>query len=210
MQKNPAAYNVITKLLSGDISDDDRIKLISDVENLHTFSNIISRTRRRDIGEFTLRKATTVSVDFTPEQRLLHDAILNITHEILSAIHCTNNTKFMMTTIRRQTASCIFGLIPMLNDILNKHLDELKEIQYMEDSEYDEEEDQNLFYLETVAEINRIMVMAESLPDDDPKLDRLIELISEKKQVENNRIMIFSTFRHTLKYLYSNLKEIIN
>lgn len=205
LQKNPAAYNIITKLLSGDISDDDRIQLISDVENLHTFSNLISRTRRRDIGEFTLRKATTVSVDFTKEQRELHDAILKITHEILSAIHCTNNTKFMMTTIRRQTASCIFGLIPMLNDILNKHLDELKEIRYMEDSEYDEADEQNAFYLEIVDEINRIITMAENLPEDDPKLERLIELLNEKKQADNNRIMVFSTFRHTLKYLHSKL-----
>ena len=205
LQKNPAAYNIITKLLSGDISDDDRIQLISDVENLHTFSNLISRTRRRDIGEFTLRKATTVSVDFTPEQRELHDAILKITHEILSAIHCTNNTKFMMTTIRRQTASCIFGLIPMLNDILNKHLDELKEIRYMEDSEYDEADEQNAFYLEIVDEINRIITMAETLPEYDPKLERLIELLNEKKQADNNRIMVFSTFRHTLKYLHSKL-----
>lgn len=207
LQKNPAAYNIITKLLSGDISDDDRIQLISDVENLHTFSNLISRTRRRDIGEFTLRKATTVSVDFTPEQRTLHDAILKITHEILSAIHCTNNTKFMMTTIRRQTASCIFGLIPMLNDILNKHIDELKEIRYMEDSEYDEAEEQNTFYLETINEINRIIAMAENLPEDDPKLERLIELLNEKKQADNNRIMVFSTFRHTLKYLHSKLLQ---
>ena len=205
LQKNPAAYNIITKLLSGEISDDDRIQLISDVENLHTFSNLISRTRRRDIGEFTLRKATTVSVDFTPEQKELHDAILRITHEILSAIHCTNNTKFMMTTIRRQTASCIFGLIPMLKDILNKHLDELREIRYMEDSEYDEADEQNSFYLEIVDEINRIITMAENLPEDDPKLERLIELLNEKKQADNNRIMIFSTFRHTLKYLQNKL-----
>ena len=47
------------------------MQLISDIENLHTFSNLISRTRRRDIGEFTVRKPITVTVDFTPEQRVL-------------------------------------------------------------------------------------------------------------------------------------------
>lgn len=201
LQKNPAAYNIITKLLSGDISDDDRIQLISDVENLHTFSNLISRTRRRDIGEFTLRKATTVTVDFTPAQKELHDAILKIIHEILSTIHCTNNTKFMMTTIRRQTASCIFGLVPMLRDILSKHLDELHEIRYIEDSEYDEADDHDTFYNEVVDEINRIISLAEKLPESDPKLDRLIEILNQKKESVNSRIMIFSTFRHTLKYL---------
>ena len=32
----------------------------------------------------------------------------------------------MMTTIRRQAASCLYGLAPLLEDILNRHLDELE------------------------------------------------------------------------------------
>lgn len=132
LSKNPVAYNLLTTLMSGDISDDDRVKLISEVENLHTFSNLISRTRRRDIGEFTVRKATTVSVDFTSEQKKLHDEILKILHEILATVHCTENTKFMMTTIRRQTASCLFGLVPLLRDILSKHVDEIMDELYIE------------------------------------------------------------------------------
>lgn len=205
LQKNPAAYNIITMLLCGEISDDERVKLISDVENLHTFSNLISRTRRRDIGEFTLRKATTVSVEFTAEQKELHDSILKIIHEVLSVIHCTDNTKFMMTTIRRQTASCIFGLVPLLKDILCKHLDELREIQYIEQSDFSEDENHNVGYEEIVNEINRIIALAENLPDDDPKLDQLISILHEKQSAANNRVMIFSTFRHTLNYLCAKL-----
>lgn len=205
LQKNPAAYNIIVKLMSGEISDDDRIKLISDVENLHTFSNLISRTRRRDIGEFTVRKATTVTVDFTPKQRELHDAILNIIHEILSTIHCNQSTKFMMTTIRRQTASCIFGLVPFLRDILSRHLDELIGIQSTEDSDFDEMNESKSLYDDVVEEINRIIALAEHLPEYDPKLDSLIRILTEKQEEKNNRVMIFSTFKHTLKYLHEKL-----
>ena len=208
LQKNPAVYNTIALLLSGNISDDERIRLISDVENFHTFSNLISRTRRRDIGEFTLRKATTVTVEFTSEQRELHDAVLKIIHKILSAIHCTKNTKFMMTTIRRQIASCIFGLVPFLKDILSRHLDELLEIQYIEDSEFEENDIGKIFHDEAVEEISRIISLAENLSEYDPKLDKLIEILNEKKKTENNRIMIFSTFRHTLKYLFTKLSAL--
>ena len=42
---------------------------IGDVESLHTFAHIINRTRRRDIGKFTLRKPETLKVSFTPEQQ---------------------------------------------------------------------------------------------------------------------------------------------
>ena len=39
---------------------------------------MISRTRRRDIGTFTTRKLRTEAVPFTPEQRAVHDAILDV------------------------------------------------------------------------------------------------------------------------------------
>ncbi len=207
LSKNPVAYNLLTTLMSGDISDDDRVKLISEVENLHTFSNLISRTRRRDIGEFTVRKATTVSVDFTPEQKKLHDEILKILHEILATVHCTENTKFMMTTIRRQTASCLFGLVPLLRDILSKHVDEIMDELYIEDVIFDEEESGKVLRDDVVEKINRIVEYAENMSDYDPKLLRLIEIINEKQKSEKNKVMIFSTFRHTLNYLYKKLKD---
>ncbi len=206
LSKNPVAESIITTLVTGNISDDNRVKLISDVENLHTFSNLISRTRRRDIGEFTLRKATTVTVDFTPEQKKLHDEILKITHEILSTVHCTNNTKFMMTTIRRQTASCLFGLVPLLRDILSKHVDEIIDELYIEDDIIDEENDSRVLHDEVIERINRIVEYAENMSEYDPKLIRLVEIINEKQKSEKNKIMIFSSFRHTLKYLYGKLK----
>ena len=207
LRNNPVVCNIIMILLSEYISDDDRIKLISDVENLHTFSNLISRTRRRDIGEFTLRKATTVTVDFTPEQKKLHEKILKITHEILSTVHCTDNTKFMMTTIRRQTASCLFGLVPFLKDILSKHVDEIIDELYIEDDTLDPEDVNKVLHDETIEEINRIVEFADNMSDYDPKLIRLIEIINEKQKSEKNKIMIFSTFRHTLKYLYDKLRD---
>lgn len=203
-RNNPVVQDVFDLLHQKKISVEDRVQLISDIENLHTFSNLISRTRRRDIGEFTVRKPITVTVDFTPEQRELHDSILEITHIILSTIHCTDNTKFMMTTIRRQTASCLFGLVPLLRDILYKHVDEL-----IDDEEfYGKLFDVDKFSGTIKAEIERILKMAEGLPENDPKLDALFEVIETKQQDEqNNKIMIFSSFRHTLKYLCKKLVD---
>ena len=47
-------------------------------EALHSFSSLISRTRRRDIGAFTTRKPRTEPVPFTPEQEAVHDAVLAV------------------------------------------------------------------------------------------------------------------------------------
>lgn len=203
-QNNPTIKDILYVLQQDEITVEQRVKLISDIEGLHTFSNIISRTRRRDIGEFTIRKPITVTVEFTSEQRDLHDSILAITHEILSTIHCTDNTKFMMTTIRRQTASCLFGLVPLLRGILYRHVHELIDDDEFDGSLFDKEKDASSIELH----IEEILKMAENLSDKDPKLDALFEVIDTKNHDEtNNKIMIFSSFRHTLSYLYEKLRD---
>ena len=201
---NPSVQEIFSVLKKVEITVEERVQLISDIENMHTFSNIISRTRRRDIGEFTVRKPTTVTVNFTPAQKELHDKILMVTHEIFSTIHCTDNTKFMMTTIRRQTASCLFGLVPMLRSILCRHLNEIED--------NDEEIDLNSLTSDTSLDsihdqIEEILHLAEKLPSDDPKLEAALEIVKEKRETKKNKIMIFSSFRHTLSYLYRKLSE---
>lgn len=188
-------------LAQSSVSPEERVQLIGDIESLHTFSTIISRTRRRDIGEFTLRKPFTVSVPFTPYQRELHDQILSLIHDILAQVHCTDNTKFMMTTLRRQTASCLFGLVPMLEEILYRHAYEIEETDLFDMPASIELQD-----LESVqTRIEKILDMAKHLPEEDPKLDAMLDVIENKQREPKKKIMIFSSFRHTLRYLEKKL-----
>ena len=199
---NPVVQDILDVLAFDEITVEQRVELISDIENLHTFSNLISRTRRRDIGEFTLRKPITVTVDFTKEQQVLHDSVLAIVHDILSTIHCTENTKFMMTTIRRQVASCLFGLVPMLRGILYKHVYELIDDDEFDGRVLDTDKDATTIK----SRIEEIITLAEGLPEKDPKLEALLEILDKKKCDEsNNKVMVFSSFRHTLSYLYEKL-----
>lgn len=205
-QGNPSVQAILSVLKQDEICVEERVQLISDIENMHTFSNLISRTRRRDIGEFTIRKPYTVTVGFTPEQKELHDRVLGVIHEILSNVHCTDNTKFMMTTIRRQTASCLFGLVSTLRSILYRHLDEIMDND-------DEALDWNVLSKDNSvtsihAQIEEILDMAQKLPSEDPKFDAMMEVIRKKSRDEKkNKIMIFSSFKHTLRYLNKRLSE---
>ncbi len=103
-----------------------RLQFVRNLENTYTFSSYINRTRRRDIGSFTTRKPETVSVEFTLEQRALHDDLLALIARIMERRHGNANLQFLLTTVRRQAASCIFGLAPMLEAILSRHLTELE------------------------------------------------------------------------------------
>ena len=203
LSRSPEFNRIKKRLAEGSISPDERVQLITDTEVLHTFSGIINRTRRRDIGTFTIRKPETVVVEFTPEQRVLHDELLQVQAEIFARLHGDINVKFMMSTIRRQAASCLYGLVPFLEDILNRHIDELE----WAEMDHEMAEPQNNIFDEIQSQILNILSNARTLDPHDPKYERLRSIIEGKQILPNNKIMLFSSFRHTLHYLYERLKS---
>ena len=200
LQLNPDFQRLFDQLTNGDFSDLERIAFIRGMENQHTFSNIINRTRRRDIGTFTIRKPETVEVLFTPPQQALHDGLLEVQRQILKQMHGDKSLLFMMTTIRRQAASCIYGLAPLLKDILTRKLDliELDEIDYDYDGSV-------LSGITLEDKILEVIEAGEQLDPHDPKLQALLKIIADKQKLTNNKILLFSSFRHTLAYLLDNL-----
>ena len=56
------------------------------------------------------------------------------------------------------------------------------------------------------SQIQGILDKARALDPVDPKLEALRDIIRDKQSLPNNKVMLFSSFRHTLQYLYEHLK----
>lgn len=201
LQHNPAFQRLYDLLGEHQMMDEERVAFIRGTEGLHTFSSIINRTRRRDIGTFTTRKPETVVVPFTAAQQCLHDDLLAMQAHILGQIHGNTNLLFMMSTIRRQAASCLYGLAPLVNDILTRRLDQL------DLAEIDDTFDGEMADAGTLEDkIQEIMESAANLDPYDPKLEALLQIVRDKEQLPNNKVLLFSSFRHTLAYLEIHLR----
>jgi len=203
LRQDPEFKRVQQLLESDPLTPEERVPLVRDLEEMLTFSNIISRTRRRDIADFTVRKPETVEVAFTPQQQELHDTLLDVQQQILSRLHDNISIKFMMTTIRRQAASCLFGLAPLLQDILTRRLDDLEwdEVECMMSTP------DASFVDDIESQILEVLDQAGHLDPVDPKLEALQTIIARKQQTDNKRVILFSSFRHTLRYLFEYLQE---
>lgn len=197
-------YELVKKSLEKDITDNEnRLMLVPKLEGFHSFHTMITRTRRQDIQDFCIRRSNTVSINFTSQQQKLHDTLLDFEAMSLRAMHGNQNVAFMMSMLTRQAASCIFGLAPSIRSFINRRF-----TQILDDS------DANFDAIESTAKIQQSIIisaqellkLAEAIPEEDPKFDAFIELVMEKQQQNNNKIIVFSTFRHTLAYLRSKLK----
>ena len=203
--ENPLYDDILIRLESNEISREERVKLISDIESLHSFSSMLNRTRRRDIQDFCVRRPHTISIKFTEHQRLLHDELLEFERRTLSRLHDTRTVPFMMSTIRRQAASCIFGLAPYIRDIIERRIQQMNDDPEADYSFLDTDNRVGDVISESAT---RLLELAEDLPEEDPKFDETIKVIRKKQEMLNNKIMLFSTFRHTLGYLKPRLASL--
>lgn len=206
---NPTYQKCIKFLQQKEMSVEERVQLISSVESLHTFAGIINRTRRRDIGAFTIRKPETLKVCFTDDQLELYNRLIETQANILTLLHGDQGIQFMMTTIMRQASSCIHGLRPFLETILKRRFQELETCggEHFDGDEYGEVLYQRLSVPQVKNSVDLILQLAECISDKDNKLEALCSVVEGKQHMTNNRVMVFSSFRHTLQYLYEKLTE---
>lgn len=203
IQHNPCFEKIYDFLDKPTITREERVELISLIEGLHSFNSIINRTRRRDIENFCIRRNLTVEVPFTPAQRDLYEALIEFQRSVLTMLHGARSVRFMMCTIMRQAASCVYGLAPFMENIVRRNLERIDEEEEFIDMDFTLNTDDQNYILELADDITR---MAENLPEDDPKFDKLMEVLREKQKEENNRVILFSSFRHTLYYLERKLQ----
>lgn len=203
LNDNPEFKRIQGKIQGRSVTHAERVHLITDIEALHTFSGIINRTRRRDIGEFTIRRSQTVEVELTANQEQIHEMVLETQAEIFRRMHGDQHVKFLMTTIRRQLASCLYGLEPLLEEILSRHLDELAWGEADSTESIPQEDTVNRIQ----DQIEVILEKVRTITSPDRKLEALRQIIRERQNLPNNKLMVFSSFRHTLAYLYKHLES---
>lgn len=204
VQHNPNFESIYNFLEKTEITREEKLEIINKIESLHSFHTIINRTRRRDIEDFCIRRTATINAPFNGVQRELYESLMEFEETALAKLYGSRNVRFMMCTIMRQASSCIYGLAPFLNDLVQKRMSQIKEDGelYEFDMELNSDEENSLFEL-----ADEIGDLKDKLPENDPKFDKMMEVIESKQQEENNRVIIFSSFRHTLAYIRKKLIE---
>ena len=84
---------------------------------------------------------------------------------------------------------------------MNRRLDEL---EWTEAGAVDEIPSAELV-TQIRGQIQEILEKAKNLDADDLKLEHLQKIVRSRQRRRNNKIMIFSSFRHTLAYLHEHL-----
>ena len=95
----------------------------------------------------------------------------------------------------------MYGLAPALEDILQGKLTRLE----VEDDGSDVEEHSFDFIDQVRGEVESLIGRAKRLEPRDPKAEAFMRVVTDKLAMPRNKVLVFSTFRHTLRYLAGKL-----
>lgn len=190
--------------------DADRVKCLRDLEELHTLAHVMNRTRRRDIGRFTIREPHTVIVPFTPQQRRLYDELIAFRQDLLLQRHDPRIVRLISDTLERQAASCLPALLPTLDGFLETGRFATAEItDYIEGDETGEADETSELSPPLVDQASKLRALASTLGSDDPKWEQLRAFIDGALATDGpGKVLVFSFFLHTLGYLFERLEEV--
>lgn len=186
------------------LNDIERISCLRDLEEVHTLAHIMNRTRRRDIGKFTIREPQTVLVPFTQKQQEFYEALLEFRTQMLLQSHDAQIVHFILDTLERQVSSCLPALVPLLDAFISTGR---FSSQVASDDDFDEQELE--FSSELVEQAETLRQLAAKLPKEDPKFDKLLQIIQTTVSTHSGpgKVLIFSFFLKTIFYLEQKLQQ---
>ena len=203
--RDPRYTDVVRRLSADTLDDEGRIRCIRDLEELHSLAHVMNRTRRRDIGRFTIREPRTISVPFTAEQRDLYDAVLAFRREVLLQEHEPQVVHLIMDMIERQAESCINALGETVAKVLKAGGVPMPELT--DDPEAEIDEGVTAVPAEVLEHARDLLAAAARLPAEDPKADQLLDIVTGTlaDPAGPGKVLIFSFFLNTIDYLRRRL-----
>ncbi|MCK6580971.1 MAG: DEAD/DEAH box helicase [Anaerolineae bacterium] len=186
------------------LSDWERVRCLRDLEEMHTLAHLVNRTRRRDIGRFTIREPRTIAVPFTSAQQAFYEALIEFRRDLYALAYGEQVARMITDTLERQASSCLPAMASSLESLVRGSAFSVSTLT-------DDTESDDTAFVElapVLARLKHLQELATGLQDEDPKLDQLTEIVDRAlADPGSGKVLLFSFFLHTLEYLKRRLSR---
>jgi hypothetical protein len=123
---------------------------------------------------------------------------------VLEFLHGSAVANLVLSQIERQAASCLFGVVASLADVVASG-----RVLARGDPDVDEDEQEIDLPPDLLTGAAALLEQAQRLPQEDPKLERLFELVEDALGAQDapGKLLVFTSFRNTIAYLERALRR---
>lgn len=195
-------------------TNEEMVRIQSDLLELNTLARVFNRTRKRDVDENTAERSPfTIEVELSGEERKFYDAVDTFVRWQHSQRQGDNNTPIFTVIMReRQAASCIQVLKTHFESSLTSSRLELElEVSDPDPDVRDEDMESRWLQWRSKAEQDRVTslrALCRDLGKQDTKYDLFRQALRQLLDEDPDcKVLVFSFFRGTAQYLYDRLSR---
>ncbi len=181
-----------------ELSNEERANIAARLENANLLTNIITRMRRRDVQELrVIRRVDEKVVDMNENEREFYENISKIVNDYADTKNINRN--FLLASPQRMLSSSMAAAHEYWSAAYKDF-----ELDENIDNADPEDIEKNFRPLKSILS-KFSKSWKESLSKSDSKFNSLYELVIN--HFKNEKVIIFSSFKPTLKYLERKLEE---
>ena len=180
-----------------------RAKIASRLESVNQMANYVNRTRRRDVEELrVVREPAAPVLEMQEEERAFYEAVTNEVADY--ARRRGVNEGFLLSTPQRLLTSSFAAASAYWTGLRENNPDEIEET----DADLDPNAPDDRPLLASLQGLANKLDMTDRLEKNDTKFNLLNDQLEQFFKTEPAaKIIVFSTFKPTLRYLQRRLKE---
>lgn len=204
LRQSKALAQLRRELTESDLDPSKRSELAARLERVNQLANYVTRTRRRDVQEFRVIREPKVPVlEMCADERIFYDEISEVVRDY--AWDRDANELFLLSTPQRLLTSSLAAASAYWCGLKTKA--DCTDVEET-DQDLDNGSLDNRPLVAQIAEKARSLSMTERLAEVDAKYQLLIRELHQLWKIEPEaKIIVFSSFRPTLHYLWNRLQN---
>lgn len=174
-----------------------------EMDRINSLGYIINRTKKRDVQENRIiREAIPETIQMTEEEKEIYNKITKIIHDYAQQ---KPMAQFLSCKPQMMMSSCMYATLAEWEKRIYKF--DYEDVDIEEEEEKENETNSSPFMEKIYAEVSKFKNL-QQIKENDTKFKRLLQVINDiRKNYPTDKIVLFSTFIKTLKYLQERLKE---
>jgi len=196
--------NLVEEFLKiNNINNDQKIDFITRFSESDNLSNIINRTKKKDVGMFIPRKATSKTIEPTKIESKFYNEVIEFVKMLFKFRNPETPTGFITVMPERMASSSMLASLHSFEQMLKTKKIITKDI---DDNDY---EDNSIEMNNIMTEqLSNLIKIGKEIGETDSKYKEFKQIVEDLRKQNIKKIIVFSFFKKTLQYLLEKLREI--
>lgn len=185
-----------------ELTQEERVRYVNQFTEADNLSYIINRTKKKDVGMYIKREATSQTIPPSPEEKVFYDQVIEFVKLLFQFKNPKIPAGFITIMPERMASSSMIASIESFKKMRKTkrfYVDDFDDL----DTDLENEEIEEIL----LDQLDLLIALGEKIGAPDSKYQAFEKIVDKLKTEDISKMIVFSFFKKTLSYLERKLTE---